>query len=254
MRSGCSFFEVYMKRLINYFTRLELAIWLCSIALILASFLIFDRSGYLSMISSLVGVTSLILCAKGNPAGQVLMILFSLLYGVISLGFRYYGEMITYLVMCAPMAAFSLYTWIKNPFDKETREVKVNDIGRRDIILMLLLTAVVTVAFYFILGALGNENLLVSTLSVATSFAAAYLTMKRSPYFALAYGFNDLVLIVLWSLAAFEDISYLSVVICFLVFLVNDTYGFISWIKMRRSQRESIARSKISNGAENTLQ
>ena len=54
--------------------------------------------------------------AKGNPIGQFLTIVFSLLYGIISYGFSYYGEMITYLGMTMPMSVFALVSWIKNPY------------------------------------------------------------------------------------------------------------------------------------------
>ena len=97
-----------------------------------------------------------------------------------------------------------------------------------------------TVAFYFILKHLGTANLLPSTVSIATSFLAALLTFKRSPFFALAYAANDVVLIVLWILAAMQDISYLSVIVCFAVFLVNDTYGFLNWLRMQRRQQDTI--------------
>ena len=76
-----------MKRLLSYFSRLEITLWCSSIALILVSFLAFDRANYLTLTASLVGVTSLIFCAKGNPFGQVLMVIFSLLYGIISYTF-----------------------------------------------------------------------------------------------------------------------------------------------------------------------
>lgn len=71
---------------------------------------------------------------------------------------------------------------------------------------------------------------------MATSFLAVYLTFRRSPYFALAYAANDVVLIILWTLAAREDISYLSVIICFVLFLVNDLYGYVSWKRMEKRQ------------------
>ena len=77
-----------------------------------------------------------------------------------------------------------------------------------------------------------------STLSVTTSFLAVYLTFRRNPYFALAYAANDVVLIVLWILASIDDIRYVSVVVCFAAFLVNDIYGFLNWRKMERRQRE----------------
>lgn len=72
-----------------------------------------------------------------------------------------------------------------------------------------MLSAVVTVVFYFILRAFHTANLLPSTISVTTSFLAVYLTARRSPLFAVAYAANDLVLILLWGLATLQDASYL---------------------------------------------
>ena len=67
-----------------------------------------------------------------------------------------------------------------------------------------------------------------------------YLTFRRSPYFALAYAANDVVLIVLWALAAAENVTYISVIICFVVFLVNDLYGFASWKQMEKRQQNAL--------------
>ena len=220
----------------SYFSKGELALWLSSVLLIIVSFFAFDRVNYLTLIASLIGATSLIFNAKGNPFGQILMIVFSVFYGVISYTFAYYGEMITYLGMTAPMAAFALVSWLKNPYNGNRSEVKVNRIGRTEIGFMLLLTAVVTAIFFFILDGLNTANIFFSTLSVTTSFIAVYLTFRRSPFFALAYAANDIVLIVMWVMAMAEDISYISVVMCFAMFLVNDIYGFISWLKMEKRQ------------------
>lgn len=225
-----------MKKLLRYFSPFEYSLWGISVLLILTSFLVFDRSGYLSLISSLVGVTSLIFCAKGNPAGHVLMFAFSIFYSIISYSQAYYSEMITYLGMTALMALIALFAWLRNPFHEGKVEVKINRATKRDIIWMLLLTAAVTVIFYFILRALHTANLPVSTLSVATSFAAVFLCFRRVSWYPLIYAANDIVLIVLWVLAAISDISYLSVVICFTVFLFNDIYCFASWKRMQMRQ------------------
>lgn len=227
-----------MKKLLSYFSKLEFALWGSSVALILVSFLVFDRANYLTLIASLIGVTSLIFNAKGNPLGQVLMVIFSLLYGVISYTFAYYGEMITYLGMTMPIAIFALVSWLRNPYKGNRAEVKVNSIGKLEQIFMWLATIAATVIFYFILDHFGTANILPSTLSVTTSFIAAYLTLRRSPYFALAYAANDIILIVLWVLASITNIRYLSVVVCFTAFLLNDIYGFISWQRMKKRQAE----------------
>ena len=225
-----------MKKLISYFSRSEQILWSGSAGLVLLSFLTFDQENFMTLAASLIGVTSLIFNAKGNPIGQALMILFSLLYGIISYSFSYYGEMITYLGMTAPMALFALISWLRNPYNGNRAEVAVNRICKGETVFMCVLTAVVTVAFYFILDYFNTANILPSTVSVTTTFLAVYLTFRRSPYYALAYAANDLVLIALWILAAREDISYLSVIICFVMFLVNDLYGFVSWKRMEMRQ------------------
>ena len=225
-----------MKKLTTYFSKGELTLWGGSAGLILVSFFLFDRVNFMTLAASLIGTTSLIFNAKGNPIGQALMILFSLLYGVISYTFSYFGEMITYLGMTGPMALFAFVSWLRNPYNGNHAEVAVNRLGSRELLLMYVLTAVVTWGFYFILDHFGTANMIPSTLSVATSFIAVYLTFRRSPYFALAYAANDVVLIVLWTLAAVENIRYLSVIICFVMFLVNDLYGFVSWKRMEKRQ------------------
>ena len=223
----------------GYFTKLEIALWGGSAAAIVISFLLFDRTNYMTLAASIIGVTSLIYNAKGNPFGQLLMVIFSILYGIISFRFRYYGEMITYLGMTAPMAVFALISWLRNPFNGNKAEVAVNRLHRREIYGMLLLSAAVTALFYFILAHFHTANILPSTLSVTTSFIAVYLTFRRSPYFALAYAANDVVLIILWVLAAMENITYISVIICFVIFLANDLYGFASWRQMEKRQRNA---------------
>ena len=218
-------------------TRFETGLWLTSIAVTLLSYLLSGSGDALNLIASLIGVTALIFVAKGHVLGQLLTILFSVFYGIISFYFTYYGEMITYLFMTAPMAIVAAMEWIKHPY-QDTEEVKVHHVTKKQLLVMWTLAALVTILFYFILKALGNANLFFSTLSITTSFVASYLTYLRSPYYAIGYSANDIVLIVLWSLASLENISYLPMVACFVMFLFNDLYGFYNWKRMQHRQQQ----------------
>lgn len=102
---------------------------------------------------------------------------------------------------------------------------------------MIVLTAGITGIFYFLLKALNNSNLLVSTISIATSFSASYLTLMRSAYYGIGYASNDLVLIFLWSMATMEDISYMPMTVCFSMFFLNDIYGFLNWQRIKKQQK-----------------
>lgn len=226
-----------IKKFLNCFSINERILWISSVGVIVVSFALFGSGGYITLIASLIGVTSLILNSKGNPAGQALMIIFSLIYGYISFSCRYFGEMLTYVGMTAPMALFSLISWLRHPYNGNRSEVKVNVIEKKEYILLAALTVIVTAVFFFILKYFNTANLFVSTVSVITSFIAVYLTFRRSPYYAIGYAANDVVLIVLWLAAMKEDISYLSVLVCFAAFLINDIYGYISWKSMEAKQK-----------------
>ncbi len=226
-------------KITKYFSKAELILWLSCIFIIITAFLIFDRANYLILCASLIGATSLIFNAKGNPFGQFLMVIFSLFYGIISYNFAYYGEMVTYIGMTMPMAAFSLVSWLKNPYKGNRAEVKINTISFLEIVFMCAISAVVTVAFYFVLNFFNTANIILSTLSVLTSFVAVYLTFRRSIYFALSYAANDIVLVALWVLAAMQNSSYIAVAICFVIFFANDIYAFINWKKMKKRQERS---------------
>lgn len=84
-------------------TTFELALWICSAVVVAASYFL-SKSEASSSLLSLVGVTALIFVSAGNVIGQVLTIVFSVLYGIISFRTKYYGEMLTYLLMSAPAA------------------------------------------------------------------------------------------------------------------------------------------------------
>ena len=218
--------------------KFELILWISSLIVITISFLIPEKKEIFNLIASLIGVTALIFIAKGYVIGQVLIVIFAVFYGVISFFTQYYGEMITYLGMSAPIAMAAVISWLRHPYE-DTKEVKVNKLKPIQIVFMLLIAIAVTIAFYFILGFFGTANLLLSTFSVFTSFVAASFTFMRSPYYGFCYAMNDLVLIVLWILAAIKDISYIPMIFCFVMFLANDLYGFINWLRMRKRQSKS---------------
>ena len=126
--------DIMLRKLNNYFTTFEKILWIGSLVLITGSAVMFGKDGILSVIASLIGATSLLLNAKGNPIGQALGVIFSILYAIISFSFAYYGEMITYLGLTGPMALAAFISWIRNPFAKGKAEVKVNHIHRGEVL------------------------------------------------------------------------------------------------------------------------
>lgn len=222
------FKESTMSNPIKNLTKKEWILWMGSLAIVILSNLLSTDIDVLTLVSACVGITSLIFAAKGNVWAQILMVVFSILYGLISWQFRYWGEMITYIGMTMPMAVWSTITWIKNP-SESGQEVAIQKLTRKHVAGIAAAGVIVTAVFYMILKALDTPNILFSTISITTSFLAASLTMLRSSYYALGYASNDIILIVMWVLASIENPAYIPVVVNFIIFFFNDMYGFVSW-------------------------
>lgn len=225
-----------MNNPIKILSKHDRILWTCSLLIVFISNISVPNFDPLTLAAALIGVTSLVFAAKGNVWAQILMIVFSILYGIISFRFRYWGEMITYLAMTMPMAVWSTITWLKNPSKENKNEVQIQKLTSTHIIGLIFFGIIITAVFYFILLRLNTPNLLLSTISITTSFVAVSLTMLRSSYYAVGYAANDIVLIVLWSLASVQNPVYIPVTINFVIFFLNDVYGFINWKKRELKQ------------------
>ncbi|MBO5046232.1 MAG: nicotinamide mononucleotide transporter [Clostridia bacterium] len=227
-----------MKKLLSFLhlSPVDLCLWLACVAAIFLSFFLSGNTAYLYLVASLVGATALVFVSNGNVLGQILTVAFSILYGIISYSYRYYGEMITYLGMTMPIAVAAVVTWFRHPFQDKRNEVEVNRLSAREYLFICLGGITIGIAFYFILRALETQNLIISSVSVTTSFIAVWLTMRRSPFYAVAYALNDAVLIVLWALATVNHAGYSCMIVCFCAFLLLDGYGLFRWLAMQKRQ------------------
>ncbi|MBQ3067087.1 MAG: nicotinamide mononucleotide transporter, partial [Clostridia bacterium] len=187
-----------MKKIFAYFTKFEWGLLVGSIAMLTFAFVINPNKDVLTFVGSLIGAVALVFLAKANITGQVLTIVFSTLYGIVSFKNHYYGEVITYVCMTMPSNIVSIVTWLKHPFQGQQTQVEIAEVGAKKTIAILAVSAVVTVAFYFVLKALGTASLIVSTISIFTSSVAVLFGIFRSKYYAIGYATNDVVLIVLW--------------------------------------------------------
>ena len=227
-----------MKNPFKALTKFDICLWVAAFAAILLTFFLTKSHDYMTLASSITGITMLMFIVKGNVVGQFLTVAFSVCYGIVSYFTKYYGEMITYLGMSTPAAIYAIVTWLRHPY-KDSSSISVATLNAKKVAIVGAISAAVTVAFFFILRALGTSNLAISTVSVALSMMAACFTILRSPFYGLAYACNDIVRIVLWSLVAATEITCLPIVVCFSLFFIYDTYGFINWTRMKKKQTDA---------------
>ena len=75
-----------MSNPIKNLTKKEWGLWIGSLLIVVVSNMMTGDIDYLTLAAACVGITSLIFAAKGNVWAQILMIVFSILYGQPSPG------------------------------------------------------------------------------------------------------------------------------------------------------------------------
>ncbi|MGN1276431.1 MAG: nicotinamide mononucleotide transporter [Floccifex sp.] len=129
---------------IKNLSKTEWILWILYIFVVTTSNMIIGNIDSLIIVTTWIGATALILAAKGNVWSQIMTIVFSIFYAIISYRFHYWGEMITYLGMTLPMAIWSAITWIQNP-SENGKEVKIQKLDLKHIIWLLISGALVTI-------------------------------------------------------------------------------------------------------------
>ena len=106
-----------MKNPLKALTKTERFLMISSGIVITAAYILSGAEGLLSWAVSIIGAISVIFVAKGYVFGQFLSIFFSFLYGVISLKYHYYGELLTYWCI---MVIVSRNSAIQHYFDTKS--------------------------------------------------------------------------------------------------------------------------------------
>lgn len=225
-----------MKKLFKGWTKFEIIFLIISLSAITICFLFNEDKNVLSLVTSLLGVIVVLTGAKGLIVSPFINIFYNILYIIISISQKYYGEVLIYVFLMMPLHITTIISWLKNKSNKDSNIVSVNKLNRKEYMVLGLVTILITFMFYYILKLLDTNELMISTISLTASLVASYLMLRRSSNYAIAFVINDVILITLWGIACVNDIALLPMVVTFMVFFVNDIYGFISWKKREKEQ------------------
>lgn len=206
-----------------------------TIALTFSFFLQSGDKNVLSLICSLFGTVGILFIAKGVILGQYLTLIYAVFYIILSFFSGYYGECILILITTLPGCICAIVTWRKHLTGAQGK-VQIGKLRKWEYFALAGGIAVITFLAYFVLRALNTNQLEISTISFITSLGAAYMLIRRSPYYAVFYLLNDIILIVLWSCAYVAGETVLPSIICFVIFLFNDSYGLYNWLHRSKTE------------------
>lgn len=226
-----------MKKVLKNWKIWELVFMVVAVLIATIPFLIFKEKNILSLICSIIGIISMIFISKGFVYAPILGVIYDALYIAVSWSQNYYGEVIIFAFIMIPMELFSVFTWLKNKNKQEQELVQTNKLHKKEVGILIILSIVITISFYFILRALNTKELFINTISLTANFIGVYLMFRRSKYYALSYFVDDLIAITLWIITiVVSGIEFIPNLICLICFAVIDIYGFITWSKNEKNE------------------
>lgn len=195
------------------------------------------KSDILSAFCSVLCIITALLIAKGKNLGQILGIVITILYSIVSFRNKFYGEVIIYIFMMLPMYVIGIVSWVRHQNNK-TNTVDINKISNKEWTLVSIISIIVFIGLYFLLKSFNTNELIVSTISVVASLFAIYLQIRRSRFSFYFYIINDLILLVLWGIPVITgNLLILPMVFNPVINLINDSYGVYNWKRLENKQK-----------------
>ena len=203
--------------------------------LIFANLIILGVSAYLGdnalgIITSMTGVTCVILVGKGKMSNYIFGTVNVLLYALTAWKARYYGDVMLNLLYYFPTNIIGWFVWMRH-VDKESNEVYKERMTVKQDIIVTLISIIGIFAYSYILKLLGGNLPLVDSMSTVLSIVAQVLMIKRYTEQWIVWIVVDVVSVIMWIAALFGEGQSIAVLMMWAVYLANAIIMFVKWYK-----------------------
>lgn len=188
----------------------------------------------LAIFSSLAGVISVVLCAKGKIENYAFGLFQAVTYAYICFRSQIYGE-VMYNILMVPMIIIGIISWKKN-MDAGESEVKARNLTAKGWVILIVGSIAAVAGYSMILKMLGGSFALVDSTSTTLSVIATILMLARYSEQWVMWIVVNVVSVVLWVMAlAKGDSGAVTLVVMWSAYLFNSAYGYVNWRKMAKN-------------------
>lgn len=185
----------------------------------------------LAIFSSLTGIISVVLCAKGKIENYFFGFLNALTYAYLCYQAHIFGETM-YNILMIPMIIIGVISWKKN-MEADDSEVKARNLTPMGWVILVVGSIAAVAAYGFILKLIGGEFALVDATSTVFSVIATILMLARYSEQWIMWVVVNVVSVVLWAMAfASGEGSGITYLVMWIAYLFNSIYGYINWRRM----------------------
>ena len=205
-------------------------IWLVFATAVILGLSIYWKDSPVSLWAAVTGVCCVILTGKGKRSSFIFGLVNTILYAIVALGAKYYGEVMLNLIYYLPMNFVGFIAW-KKYMNDETGEVVKERLSLSKSIVVYAITAVSIVIYGFILKRMGGNLPYVDSMSTVVSVVAQVLSIKRLTEQWVLWIVVDSVTVFMWAVDFMKGGETISTLAMWSIYLINAFIMYIRWYK-----------------------
>lgn len=207
--------------------------WLILSSVMIVTLSLIWGDSILAIFSSLSGVISVVLCAKGKIENYAFGMFQAITYAIICYQSQVYGE-VMYNVLMVPMIIIGVISWKKN-MEVDNTEVRARNLTATGWIILVVASAAATAGYSFVLQMLGGNFAIVDATSTTLSVIATILMLTRYSEQWVVWIVVNIASVILWVMALIDqEPGAITLVVMWSAYLLNSIYGYINWRKMAK--------------------
>ena len=224
-----------MKILLDQFRgwRKSEIVWLCFSISSIVSLSILWGDGALGITAAATGMAYTVLAGKGKVSCFLFGLINTPIYAYLAFSCGYYGDFslnVYYFAMMFP----GIISWLKNSSADNEEGIKRTSLPQKSRLLLLAACIAAILPLWAILHALDGSRPLCDAMTNVLSIAAMILTVKRAIEEWVLWIAVNAIEVFMWYRAWCSGSGNISILLMWMLFLVNGIYLLTLWLRIER--------------------
>ena len=219
----------FIKNELTGWQRWEI-VWLSISVSVIIGLSIYWGDNLRGIIAAVTGVLYVLITGKGKLSGYLFGLVNALLYGIIALEAKYYGEVMLNLLYYVPMQIVGWFAWKKN-MNSETNEVNKKKLSVKAELVLFAGSVVAIYIYSLVLKYLGGNLPLIDSISTCLSVTAMILSVGRFLEQWILWFIVDVVTVYMWYVDYVNGGSDIATLIMWIIYVISAVLMFVKWFR-----------------------
>lgn len=191
---------------------------------------IISKTELIKIIASVCGVIYILGIAKEKRSSQIFGLVNTAIYAYLMFNDKVYGSAIYNGLYCLPMLVYTYFNWGKAK-DETGKKVKISSYSIKARCYLIISAIAVVTIYYVIASRFGINYVLVDALTITCGVFGMYAISKKKIEQWYAFIIVNIANISMWVIETIKDTSNATMVLMFIIYMINNIYGLNVWKK-----------------------